>query len=233
MNGDRPSDDQHSASRTAPHGGRTYAGRFPGFDVLSQARLWDAATAGAVLGRARSPEPPRFFTLDEEATADALLDRLLGQQPDDRVPVTAMIDSRLAEQQTDGWHYEDLPEDGAAWRESLRLLDVDARQRFGQRLADCPPEAQREIIGGVQLLGSSSWHGLPAARVWSLWTRYACTAFYSHPTAWNEIGFPGPAYPRGYAALGVGKRESFEVADARSIDPVVRRAGTSEGERSA
>ena len=28
--------------------------------------------------------------------------------------------------------------------------------------------------------------------VWSLWTRYACTAFYSHPWAWNEIGFGGP-----------------------------------------
>ena len=28
--------------------------------------------------------------------------------------------------------------------------------------------------------------------VWSLWTRYASTAFYSHPWAWNEIGFGGP-----------------------------------------
>ena len=40
------------------------------------------------------------------------------------------------------------------------------------------------------------WHGRPAKHVWSLWTRYACTAFYSHPSAWTEIGFPGPAYPR-------------------------------------
>ena len=60
--------------------------------------------------------------------------------------------------------------------------------------------------------------------MWSLWTRYACTAFYSHPWAWNEIGFPGPAYPRGYLNPGVDAREHWEVADSGTedsdIDPV-------------
>jgi len=46
-----------------------------------------------------------------------------------------------------------------------------------------------------------------------LWTRYACTAFYSSPSAWNEIGFPGPACPRGYKNPGVDAREPFEVRD--------------------
>ncbi len=58
-----------------------------------------------------------------------------------------------------------------------------------------------------------------ADRVWSLWTRYACTAFYAHPWAWNEMGFPGPAYPRGYKNTGVDAREPFEVLDHRPIDP--------------
>ena len=73
----------------------------------------------------------------------------------------------------------------------------------------------------MQDLKSADWHGLPAAHVWSLWTRYACTAFYAHPFAWSEIGFPGPAYPRGYKNAGVGKLEPFEVRDARPAeDPV-------------
>ena len=67
-------------------------------------------------------------------------------------------------------------------------------------------------------------HDLPAKHVWSLWTRYACTAFYAHPAAWAEIGFPGPAYPRGYKNAGVGKLEPFEVPDAKpAIDPVRKR----------
>ena len=67
------------------------------------------------------------------------------------------------------------------------------------------PPISAPLIQAVQDLGSGDWHGLPASRVWSLWTRYACTAFYAHPWAWNEIGFPGPAYPRGYKNKGVGR----------------------------
>jgi hypothetical protein len=34
------------------------------------------------------------------------------------VPVLDFIDARMAEGQTDGWRYEDMPEDGQARRES-------------------------------------------------------------------------------------------------------------------
>jgi hypothetical protein len=74
---------------------------------------------------------------------------------------------------------------------------------------------QTSSIQCVQDLASKgkAWHGYRAERVWGLWTRYACTAYYSHPSAWNEIGFGGPAYPRGYLNLGVDRREKWEVAD--------------------
>ncbi|MGZ4229300.1 MAG: gluconate 2-dehydrogenase subunit 3 family protein, partial [Solirubrobacteraceae bacterium] len=42
----------------------------------------------------------------------------------------------------------------------------------------------------------------------------------SHPWAWNEIGFGGPAYPRGYARLGAGQRENWEGSAAFERDPV-------------
>ncbi len=76
-------------------------------------------------------------------------------------------------------------------------------------------------MAGVQDAGQGDWHGLPAGQLWSLWTRYASTAFYSHPWAWNEIGFSGPAYPRGYKNARVGGREPWEVREQRPVDPVV------------
>jgi len=51
-------------------------------------------------------------------------------------------------------------------------------------------------------------------------TRGALSEFYSHPWTWNEIGFGGPAYPRGYVRLGPGQRESWEAEAALDIDPV-------------
>ena len=73
----------------------------------------------------------------------------------------------------------------------------------------------------MQDLGSGRWHGLNSEHVWSLWSRYACTAFYSHPLAWNEMGFPSPTYPRGYKNAGVDRLEPFEVRDAApGADPL-------------
>ena len=196
-------------------------GRFPGFDAMSQARHWDQVTADVVLGRTGPPPALKFFTAAEEACAAALLDQLTGQNEEPRIPVLQMIDARLAAGETDGWRYADMPEDSQAWRDTLSHLDADAALRCGTAFADATSVDQMALLQAVQDLGSGEWHGLLAAHVWSLWTRYACTAFYSHPSAWSEIGFPGPAYPRGYKNLGVGKREPFEVQDAQpSDDPV-------------
>lgn len=192
-----------------------YRDRFPGFDVMALAQHWDPPTATVVRARLRAPEPPRFFTLAEEAAADALFDELLDLTPEDGVSITIAIDARLAEARTDGWHYAGMPDDGETWRLSLAGLDADARSRHGAAFADCSAGRRHELVSAVQRAGKRRWHGFVAIRIWQLWMRYACTAFYAHPDAWNEIGFPGPAHPRGYSALGVGKRDRFEVPDAR------------------
>jgi hypothetical protein len=201
-----------------------YQDRFPGFDVLSQAGRWDQVTADAVTARVGPSPVPKFFSGPEEACARALVNLLTGQNGQDdelAVPVLEMVDARLAAGETDGWRYDDMPEDGQAWRETVAYLDADAEAHCGTSFADAPEAGQAALVQAVQDLKSAGWHGLPAAHVWSLWTRYACTAFYSHPAAWAEIGFPGPAYPRGYKNAGVGKLEPFEVPDARPvIDPV-------------
>ena len=154
-------------------------------------------------------------------SATALLDDLSGQDQDAPVPVLAMVEARLAAGETDGWRYDDMPEDAQAWRDTLGYLDADAQARCGTSFAEAAEADRHRLIQAVQDRGGKDWHGLPAKHVWSLWTRYACTALYSHPDAWAEIGFPGPAYPRGYKNIGVDKLEPYEVRDAEpDIDPV-------------
>ncbi|NUP33320.1 MAG: hypothetical protein HOU01_16610 [Streptomycetaceae bacterium] len=202
------------------------ADRFPGYDVLGQARAWDKETAEAVLSRTRPPSDLRFFTLAEAATARALCDRLL-DTPD--VDVVAMVDARLADGRQDGWRHRDMPPDGDAWRRTLAALDHDAgaetaaESAVDGRFAALDRDRQDKLIRRVQ--GAETWHGMAAEHVWSLWTRYACTAYYSHPTAWNEIGFGGPAYPRGYLRLGIGLREPWETPDRSPEEPDAPPAG--------
>ena len=196
--------------------------RFPGYDVLAEVDTWDVVTAGVVLARLGPPPPIRFFTTAEQAVGAALFDQLLDQREGPKVPVLELVDARLAEAITDGWRYEDMPEDGAAFRMTFALLDEDAVRRCGAKFHELSWDRQAELVQAVQDLSDhgEQWHGLPAKHVWSLWTRYACAAFYSHPWAWNEIGFGGPAYPRGYKNLGPDKREPWEVRDRVNREPI-------------
>ena len=197
-------------------------GRFPGFDVLDEVERWDDLTAGVVLARLQPTVDLEFFTAAENAVATPLCDLLLAQDGEPRIPVVALLDARLAARETDGWHYDDMPPDPQAWQQTLAALDDDARDAHDARFADLTTAQQTRMVAAVAdaATGGGTWRGWQAKRVWSLWTRYACAAFYSHPWAWNEIGFGGPAYPRGYKNRGLDARERWEVADATGGDPV-------------
>jgi hypothetical protein len=40
------------------------------------------------------------------------------------------------------------------------------------------------------------------------------SAYYAHPTAWSEIGWSGPASPRGFVRLDKGMRDPWEATEA-------------------
>lgn len=193
-------------------------GRQGDFDVLAEASRWDLVTAGVVLSRLDADPHLSFFTAEEEPTIRALADLLVAQHDEPRVPVVEMMDKRLMAGETDGWHYVDLPEDGETWRQSLAALDEEANAVHGTGFGQLPLAHQAALVQAVQ--DADQWHGFSAKHLWSLWTRYVCTAFYSHPWAWNEMGFGGPAYPRGYKNLGLDRREEWEPPATDAADPV-------------
>jgi hypothetical protein len=195
-----------------------HRGRFDGFDVLGQAPTWDPVTEGVVLGRLGPGPPVRFFTTQEEATCRPLLDRLLGQEEEPRIPLFEPIDSRLAEAEGDGWRHEDMPEDGEAWRRSLAALEDRTHERLGKPFHELDRPEQDRLVESIRT--SDEVGGLPGRWVWNLWMRYALAAFYAHPWAWNEIGFGGPAYPRGYKNLGLDGREDWETQERDARDPI-------------
>ena len=179
-------------------------GRYPDFDVLGQADHWDEVTRRVVLDRVDNVPPFRFFSAQEVATLAAFCDVVLAQDAEPRIPVLAYVDEKLASGVGDGYQYYDLPPDGDTWRLLARGLDEEARIHSFDSFAAAPLEAQ---VGIVHRLSKSDLHGgawatVNVGRVWKVVMRYVAQAFYSHPWAWNEIGFGGPAYPRGYGAFG-------------------------------
>jgi hypothetical protein len=202
-------------------------GRYPDYDVLEEAPHWDEATRDVVLARVHDVPEIRFFDDAEAETLAAFADVVLAQDSEPRIPVLAYVDAKLFGGRGDGYRYFDMPDDRETWRLVARGLDEEARRRGGERFALLGVEAQLELCGDFahgQLHGGV-WNRINVARAWSVVMRYLTQAFYAHPWAWNEIGFGGPAYPRGYSRFGSphldsAERESWEGRQAFARDPV-------------
>jgi hypothetical protein len=199
-------------------------GRYPDYDVLETVDTWDAATRKVVLARLDESGPLRFFTTEEEPTLRAFCDTVLAQDSEPRVPVAEFVGAKLAEGRLDGYQYADMPDDRDTWRITLRGLDHTAREEHGVASFAAGNSEVREAIVERFSHGSLTggpWQELNVSRAWSVCMRMVLSEFYSHPWAWNEIGFGGPAYPRGFMRLGpLGPREPFERPGATNEDPV-------------
>ena len=73
-----------------------------------------------------------------------------------------------------------------------------------QSLHDAKPQAAHAL-----------WEQMNIKRFWAMLVSDCCAVYYAHPYAWDEIGFGGPAYPRGYMRLEGGDAEPWEVREQR------------------
>jgi hypothetical protein len=206
-------------------------GRFPDYDALAQADEWDDVTRKLVMARVSSVPPIRFFTPAEVASLRPFLDVVLAQDAEPRIPVLEMVDQKLHDGSLDGFQYADMPDDRDTWRLVARGLDERARDLGAQSYTAADDDMRHAIADDLSrgALSGGAWAQLNVTRAWSVVMRGALGAFYSHPWAWNEIGFGGPAYPRGYMRKEIGDagREPYESPPALGLDPVsdVRRRG--------
>jgi hypothetical protein len=206
--GGKPIDLPRQRRGTVPQG----RGRYPDQDVLANASHWDAVTRELVRRRVEEVPSLRFFDAAEAEVLRAFLDVALAQDDEPRIPVLEMIDAKLAGGHGDGYRHADMPDDGETWRRVARHLRDD-----GFLAGD------REAYTGRWHDGNLSWRDIDASKAWGVVMRHALAAFYSHPWAWNEIGFGGPAYPRGYMRMKVGDRvgrDPDEAPEAFDADPV-------------
>ncbi len=195
--------------------------RYPGYDVLAKRDTvsWDPVTREVVEKRLATPLQPRFFD-QTQWTAVTTLCHCVVAQPADRpaVPVAAMLDARLFENLGDGWRDARLPTLRDAWQIGLAALDAESRAAHQVVFARLELAQQMTLIDFMQRgeLHAKEWHGMPSDVFFNervLHDLYA--AYYSHPSAWSEIGFGGPANPRGYVRLNKDRRDPWEAIEAK------------------
>jgi hypothetical protein len=197
-------------------------GYYPGFSTLSQQAFWDEATRKVVLARVEQVPPFRYFSEDEIRLMQAICDRLIPQDDRDeahKIPIVNYIDERLYTGRIDGYRFEDMPPDHEAHRLGLQGIEAVARHMYNRSFTELEPLQQDHVLQALHdanpPAGEEIWNRLPVRRYWMLLLQDAIEGYYAHPFAWDEIGFGGPAYPRGYMRLENGRPEPWEVEEQR------------------
>jgi len=197
-------------------------GYYPGFHTLDQKKFWDAATRKVVLDRVHDVPEIRFFTPEQARLMEAVCARILPQ--DDRgeahkIPIVPWIDERLFADRHDGYRFEDMPPDREAYQSGLRGIEEIARHLYGRGFCDVEGGEQDRILETLHAARPPAalevWRQMPVHRFWMLLLQDCVTVYYSHPWAWDEIGFGGPAYPRAYMRLERGEPEPWEKDEKR------------------
>jgi hypothetical protein len=198
-------------------------GRYPDYDVLAEADHWDDVTRRLIIDRVHNVPPLRFFDEQEARTIAAFCDQITAQDADPKIAVLNYLDEKLYENNGAGYQYFDLPSDQEVWRRVARGLDDEARKQGRDSYAFLTEHEQNELVHKFDKgeLYGGVWATFNISRAFKVCVRDICEQFYAHPWSWNEIGFGGPAYPRGYAAFGspqLGEEEHWEAKEAVDVD---------------
>ena len=195
--------------------------RYPGYDVLRKRDTpsWDAITRKVIEERLNTPSDPQFLDAVRWRALQALCTCII-PQPSDRpqVPLAGMIDMRLHANAGDGFRYARLPPLRDAWLTGLDALDKESKMRHELPFASIERDARNALLKQWQHgeLNSEHWHGMDSQLFFTQRVLPdICGAYYSHPYAWNEIGFGGPASPRGYVRMYYDRRDPWEAVEAK------------------
>jgi hypothetical protein len=189
---------------------------YPGYDVLAKWNTpsWNDATREVMARRLREVPPRRFFTREEAAVLEALCRCAVPQL--DRahpVPIAPRIDAAMAEGRSTGTRHRDMPEEGEAWRRGLAAFDAEARHRHDVGFAELGPQAQEAILSAIDAGEATEalWQVPPQDFQRSVALRRIVQVYYAHPAAMSEIGYGGPASPRGYVRLNPNRADPWEA----------------------
>ncbi len=194
--------------------------RFPAYDVLSKhdGMSWNDPTRQAIDERLAIKDEPVFFTLDEYCVLQAVCDRILPQAEwENKIPLAAHVDRHLQINGASGTRYDPMPYDGEAWRIGLAALDAEAREIYGVPFPELWPENADALLTRCQNgeLNNAAWGNVPPAMFFKRRILGDIpAAYYAQPAAWSEIGFGGPASPRGYVRMQANRRDPWEAVEA-------------------
>lgn len=192
--------------------------RYPSYDVMKEKDQWDDHTQRIVVSRLKAPGQPKFLTNREVETIRHIGARLTGDDRKELLEfIWSHIDQTLSRQKGEGQRKDGVPPEKELVRKGLDILDLAANRRYGNDFVRLDEKRQIELLTDFSQYQATEtdWPPLLQRAWFNKLLNLTLEAYYSHPTIWSEIGYGGPAYPRGYVRTQTGQLDPWEAQPER------------------
>ncbi|MEI3607188.1 gluconate 2-dehydrogenase subunit 3 family protein [Pseudogracilibacillus sp. SE30717A] len=192
-------------------------GHYPTFNVMDEKEYWDSHTQEIVGNRLDKKLTPdlKFFTIDEVDTLYSLCSILLDDQ---RRPILTFIvhhfDNILQANIGESQRKANVPKQPLLIREGMELLNQVCHKKYNFTFKALNKEVKKKVVKGLMegvFPLQDGKKSIPSLDFIHKIFYEATAAYYSHPTVWSEIGYAGPAYPRGYVRTELGLTDPWEA----------------------
>ncbi|WP_248929500.1 gluconate 2-dehydrogenase subunit 3 family protein [Paenibacillus hamazuiensis] len=188
---------------------------YPSYDVMSHAEHWDDHTQHIVTSRLIREKSYSFLTTVEAEILRAWCSKLVGDMRGEIIQyVLCHIDQTLSDGRGEGQRKPDVAPAPELIRKGLKAIDATCQSLHAKHFFELEDYMQQGLMKDISegsAEPASIWASVPQQDLFKKLLNYTLEAYYSHPTVWSEIGYAGPAYPRGYIRARAGQWDAWEA----------------------
>ena len=189
---------------------------YPDYNVFAGEDHWDDHTREIVRKRLEPTGSTQKLTGEQveilRAAAALLLDDGRSSLLD---YVIKHFDHKLQSDIGESQRKVGVPPFSVLLKQGLFALNELARNENGAAFTALTPEQQTSLLVALEnntvTLTGEDGQPVPPKDFFQNVLSEVVSAHYSHPQIWSEIGYGGPAYPRGYVRLEVGLTDPWEA----------------------
>jgi hypothetical protein len=175
------------------------------YNVMDAQDEWDDHTQSIVSSRLIREKPYTFLTMAEAEILRALCSFLVDDSRGDVLQyVLCHFDQTLSQTIGESERKAGVPKASVLLREGLRKLDQSSLTRYTNSFIQLEKTKQEKLL--KELSESADQQNF-----FKKLLNLTLEAYYSHPVIWSEIGYGGPAYPRGYIRTQLGQLDPWEA----------------------
>ncbi|WP_409343923.1 gluconate 2-dehydrogenase subunit 3 family protein [Paenibacillus sp. MBLB4367] len=184
------------------------------YDVMKEKPNWDSHTQTIVSSRLLRESEHPFLTLEEAELLRSICTLLVDDTRGDIIQnVIDHIDDTLFRSIGEGQRKAGVPDERSLVRLGLKSIEDYTLATYANHFYALEENVQLQYMadwseGGTE---TGTFWSVPPKALFLKLLSLTVEAYYSHPQIWSEIGYGGPAYPRGYVRTAIGQTDPWEA----------------------